>query len=347
MAFLDNLKMFGAGLNGVAGALQPLADYQTQRQDMENLMKLAAHSPDPAGALANFQRIQQGTGYGGTPAAIQEYQYLQRLSPEQQKLWFQNKRGDMSVNLGNKILVRNPDGTVSESYDVGVNPNNDPALKAAQEAAKLQVEANIRPTIAGDITRAQETAKVTAAKDASYPQVEARVDNNVKVIDDLLAHPGFEANFGKRGLIPNIPGTAAADARTYIDQISGNAFLTAIGELKGSGAISEKEGDAATSAVARLSTAQSAESARKALNELKGILQGSKQRAASGTSYQGNGQTMGFPMMSEALPQGIDPVTLPPVPGINTSTITTPGFNPGAPSPRNVIRYDAQGNRIQ
>jgi hypothetical protein len=56
-------------------------------------------------------------------------------------------------------------------------------------------------------------------------------------------------------LTPNLPSVDAARAATFLDQIGGAAFLTAFETLKGGGQITEVEGEKATNAIARLSTA--------------------------------------------------------------------------------------------
>ena len=59
----------------------------------------------------------------------------------------------------------------------------------------------------------------------------------------------------------------------------GQAFLQAFQSLKGGGAITEKEGEKATAAMARLQRSQSTKDYKDALGELRGILQSAKDRA--------------------------------------------------------------------
>ena len=51
---------------------------------------------------------------------------------------------------------------------------------------------------------------------------------------------------------PIVPGTERAGARSYLDQIGGQAFLQAFESLKGGGQITEIEGTKATTALTRL-----------------------------------------------------------------------------------------------
>lgn len=92
-------------------------------------------------------------------------------------------------------------------------------------------------------------------------------------------HPGFEGAVGISGLGSGfgaagfIPGTDVKDFQSRFKQIEGQAFLGAIGTLRGTGAISEVEGAKATAALNRMSLAQSEKEFIQAANEFKSILQ--------------------------------------------------------------------------
>ena len=79
----------------------------------------------------------------------------------------------------------------------------------------------------------------------------------------LVKHPGFSAAVGmpnpfKGGFgIGNIPGSPAGDFANTLRGVKKGAFMQAFENLRGSGAISEKEGDAATQAIANMETATS------------------------------------------------------------------------------------------
>ena len=93
-------------------------------------------------------------------------------------------------------------------------------------------------------------------------------------IDQLLADPELSAGLGIEGFLRKPLAelgvdTEAARVRSKIDQIKGDVFLTAFSTLKGGGQITELEGTKAEQAQARLSTAQSEEDFREALQELK------------------------------------------------------------------------------
>jgi hypothetical protein len=137
------------------------------------------------------------------------------------------------------------------------------------------------PVFQQQMAAAKETgaaiAKGNVAAQQALPGVISNAENAVSLIDQMVgkqevrdksgkviqaagaAHPGFENAVGttwKPGF-RFIPGTDAADFQSLFDQVKGAAFLEAFNVLKGAGAISEKEGEKATAARTRMSTAQS------------------------------------------------------------------------------------------
>ncbi len=96
----------------------------------------------------------------------------------------------------------------------------------------------------------------------------------LKSIDDLEKHPGLSVGTGMTGLAARrIPGTKGYDFGVAAQQVQGKTFLEAYSGLRGAGAITEKEGEAATAAIARLNTAQSEDAYRTALKDLKVVVQ--------------------------------------------------------------------------
>lgn len=116
---------------------------------------------------------------------------------------------------------------------------------------------------------ATQKAEIKAGLNAN----EANADLVITQVNELVNHPGFKRAVGVYDVgtiggvtipIPFgasieglIPGTDVTDWRKRAEQLKGVAFLEAFGKIKGGGAITEKEGDAATAAVTRMSDAQS------------------------------------------------------------------------------------------
>lgn len=127
--------------------------------------------------------------------------------------------------------------------------------------------------------------KSGAAAAANLPTIVQNAENSLSTLDALQKHPGVGGIFGVRGAIPNIPGSAAADAAAIRDQVLGAAFLEAFNTLKGGGQITEVEGKKATSAITRLqSPTISLREAMTAIQDLKqviraGVVKAKKQAA--------------------------------------------------------------------
>lgn len=130
--------------------------------------------------------------------------------------------------------------------------------------------------------------EITTEAQANLPTVIDNAQTSINVINEALNHPGLNANFGMTGMVPNRPGTPAADAAALLEQIKGGGFLTAYGQLRGGGQISNVEGDKATTAYVRMQKAQSADAFRKAAKEYVGIIQKGVNRAknaAAGANF--------------------------------------------------------------
>ena len=111
-------------------------------------------------------------------------------------------------------------------------------------------------------------------------------DQTGALIEGGKAHPGFETAVGVSGigggfgLAGFIPGTDTTDFKTRLDQLKGGAFLQAFNQLKGGGAITEKEGEKATAAITRMNTAQSEREFVKAAQEYQQVIQQGMAKAA-------------------------------------------------------------------
>lgn len=178
------------------------------------------------------------------------------------------------------------------------NPKTTPANRAAaqRELTQTQIDLQrIRPTQGAQsgafaaAPSALETAKAKAQETAMVEQAKADVmstqgrmsainsaNDAIAVVDKALTHPGLGTATGLSGTIDPrnyIPGTNAKDFRAVHDQLAGKAFLTAFESLKGGGAISEKEGEKAQQAIARMSLTQSEKEYKQALNDYKEVIQ--------------------------------------------------------------------------
>lgn len=129
---------------------------------------------------------------------------------------------------------------------------------------------------------AEERGKAQGQAQVSLPATLTKIDYSLKLVDDLIAHPGRGTGTGMSSrLDPRniIPGTDAYNFGVRAKQVEGRAFLDAFESLRGGGAITETEGAKATQAVARLNTAQSDEEYKVALGELQSMLRSGRENA--------------------------------------------------------------------
>lgn len=152
---------------------------------------------------------------------------------------------------------------------------------AAVESAKQGVQLGFLPQELGARTDAAvdqavriEEGKTNLERAAAAPAAIATVQQSLDSIDALLSDPNLDSILGVGSMNPlnMIPGSPAKGLIARAEQIAGQSFLAAFNQLKGGGAITEREGEAATKAMARLDRAQSPKDYRAALGDLKDAL---------------------------------------------------------------------------
>lgn len=143
--------------------------------------------------------------------------------------------------------------------------------------------------------------KITEQRDMAnnLAKTEQQASNALDIINSLIDEQGNlkpEAQ-GSVGGIGGIEGRIAEympvtenQRRTqpFIDQLKGQAFLTAFEQLKGGGQITEVEGRKATEAIIRLQQYQSEEDFAKALKDLRDVVNSGLQRARNLNTQFGN-----------------------------------------------------------
>lgn len=146
-------------------------------------------------------------------------------------------------------------GTIPTGYELFTNPDGSRQL---------------RPIPGGP----EDTSAKVASSDAT-------IQDSIRLIDDVANDPALAGITGMvQGNMPPLT-QGGTDLNVKIDQIKGQAFLSAFEQLKGGGTITEREGAAATDAIARLNRAQSTEAFQVALADLRYVLE-------RGLSREGN-----------------------------------------------------------
>ncbi|WP_208507949.1 hypothetical protein [Variovorax paradoxus] len=142
-----------------------------------------------------------------------------------------------------------------------------PAVKSQQDATR-----------AGLIKQAESDVTPASDKLARYDNAQQAIG----LIDRALQHPGIGTATGMSGTLDPrnyLPGTDAKNFQVMLDQIRGGAFMSAYQSLRGGGAITEKEGEKAQSAIARIDRAQSTEEFQRGLRDYRDVLKRGYERA--------------------------------------------------------------------
>ena len=156
----------------------------------------------------------------------------------------------------------------------------DPVFKQRMAEAAATGQA-----IAKDKALAQQLLpKVLDTAQQTLGQIDSLIgkrDREGNLLKGQAPHPGFSNVVGAT-LLPGlrfVPGTDAADFQSKFDQVKGGAFLQAFETLKGGGSITNLEGEKGTSALNRMSLAQSEKEFVNAAREFQGIIRKGVERA--------------------------------------------------------------------
>jgi hypothetical protein len=161
------------------------------------------------------------------------------------------KRGAGITEVGDELVDRNSGRTVR---NVGTAIAN----KASQEAQ-------------GDVQGKQ----VAAA-----PNDIAAADIALDLVNQLRRDPNRGAGTGFSSVFNWVPASPGYDYQNKVDQSKSGAFLTAIQQMRGLGALSNAEGQTATQAVTRMDTATSEQAFLAALNDYEGVVKKGRDRAS-------------------------------------------------------------------
>lgn len=121
--------------------------------------------------------------------------------------------------------------------------------------------------------KAQEEIGTAAGKaTASAPSDVAAADNALSIVESLKNDPGIDWGTGFSSYGNVIRGTPGYDFQNKVDQAKSGAFLTAIQQMRGLGALSNAEGDTATKAVTRMNAATSKQAFIEAVNDYEKLI---------------------------------------------------------------------------
>jgi GH24 family phage-related lysozyme (muramidase) len=137
---------------------------------------------------------------------------------------------------------------------------------------------NVAKDLAGAEIQKQ-VGEATGKKIAAAPGDIAAADDALSILDSIENDPYLDVGTGASSVGNVIWGTGGHDFQTKVSQASSGAFLSAIQQMRGMGALSNAEGETATKAVARMKTSQSREGFLSALSDYRKVIRRGKSNA--------------------------------------------------------------------
>lgn len=165
-----------------------------------------------------------------------------------------------TANIGSQIETR------AATLDIQREENR---IRAMEADLKREDNDLKRQELQGKIDDAKlKRDQLAREQESTANSAFATVDRALDTIGDLKKHPGLAGNLGIRGVVPNVPGSDAANARALIDQLQSQGFLAEVDKMRGLGALTEAEGKKLTNAIGALDTKQDEAQFRKQLDSI-------------------------------------------------------------------------------
>lgn len=191
---------------------------------------------------------------------------------------------------------------------VGGNIGNQIKLAELQNGKKATVPSGYRMTATGDLEPIPggpadfKREGAFNADVASMSATESALNRLAEEANALKAAPGLGGITGIRGVLPDIPGTDAANARAKLDTLKSQVAFGTLQAMRDAsktggalGAVSEKELKLLESNLAAIGTAQSKEEFEKALSQIVKYTDEAKSRSRSAFNMKHQSGTGGAP----------------------------------------------------
>lgn len=243
----ERMLSFNQAAIGPGGSLQPM-DALTNRRQREGEALTRSIATSAPGAPASIASAAPGDATA--PAlATRRADRLGGRTDLMQRLYRNEATRPIATAILQAQLTKDKDGANKRHVVAPGATLTDDQGRVLYQASPVDETAKARQQAIG---KAQGEAR------QALPAAVTRAEETVGILDKLRAHPGLDSGTGMTGVaMTRVPGTDAYDFDQLRTQAQGTAFLTAIGEMRGTGAISNVEGEAATQAVARMRAAQS------------------------------------------------------------------------------------------
>lgn len=228
--------------------------------------------PETGRVIYTAPRVPTGGGGGsGTGATVGNLHGVTEWGRDAEGKWV--KLG--TDRQGRPVVIRPPEGVTFEppTRSVDLGTGTQPVGPGAQPVGP----AIPRDTVAREGQEAM--GKTIGERAAAAPAAISNADRSLRMLDELVGHPALSGTTGTLSWTGIIPGTPMADFSARVKEIEGGAFLEAFNSLRGGGQITQIEGDKATAAIARMRTSVSPADFRRAMADLKQIVETGRQRA--------------------------------------------------------------------
>lgn len=152
------------------------------------------------------------------------------------------------------------------------NMDGTPFIGGAPEGGPTspQYDPTVQRTVAGAKKSGQVEGEAVTTAQIDLPKIESDAEYLKGIVRQAVDHPGMSGAVGtwSPGKVASfVPGTKESDFMQIQKQITGKQFMQAYQTLKGGGQITEIEGQKATEALSRMSTASSEKAYREAAND--------------------------------------------------------------------------------
>jgi len=197
---------------------------------LEELATFTQTTKNPTSAIQNYTQLQQ-LKESGTPEQVAEFTAM--------------VRGGKTQDLGDRIAILDPLGTVVDYIDKGVSPEQQPEAVAERETAKGQAKLDVEfKSTWSDSRRQLDESKAVVDRLAQLTQELPEI-SRMAVIGATALDPDEDPKLWR--------GTVAADPRlgewmALYKRATSQQFLNGFQSLKGGGSITEIEGIKATEA---------------------------------------------------------------------------------------------------
>lgn len=258
----QRMLSFNKAAIGPGGALQPMEGLTSRRQREAAALTGPSIATRPPGAPAPASIATAAPG-ASPQFAPRRADRLGGQTDLVSRLYRNEATRPIATAILQAQLTKDKDGVKRHVVAPGATLTDDQG-QVLYQAAPVDETAKARQQAIG---KAQGEAR------NALPAAVSRAEETVGILDKIRTHPGLDSGTGMTGVaMTRVPGTDAYDFDQLRTQAQGTAFLTAIGEMRGTGAISNVEGEAATQAVARMRAAQSKGAFLEALDDYERVV---------------------------------------------------------------------------